>query len=358
MNTRLSNWRSWSGQRVRKKHDPILGFGFACLCAMKKMILLGALVGVAGFISWFVMRGPKTAAASSIQVERSEARVARGKYIYEQLADCEGCHSERDYKKFGGPVLAGMSGSGSVFPKELGLPGLIAPPNISQDRERGLGDWTDGEIIRAVREGVSRDGRALFPMMPYQSYSKMSDEDVEALVAYLRTMPALKHDVPKTKVDFPVNLLMKSAPQPVVGKVAPPNREDRIAYGKYLVGMAGCEICHTKMEKGAPIEGMNFAGGEVFRVPGMEVHSANISSDVETGIGAWTEERFLDKFRGYRNFTDENLPVAVQANFTVMPWLGLRKLPDDDLRAIFAYLKTVKPVRNKVEVHPPVVSKL
>lgn len=322
------------------------------------MILLGTLVGVVGLASWLVMRGPKSLRASSIKVERSEARVARGKYIYEQLADCEGCHSERDYKKFGGPVLAGMSGSGTVFPKELGLPGRIAPPNISQDPEHGLGQWTDGEIIRAVREGVSRDGRALFPMMPYQSYAKMSDEDVESLVAYMRTMPAVKHQVPPSKVDFPVNVLMKSAPQPVAGKIPAPDRQNQVAYGKYLVGMAGCETCHTKMEKGAPVEGMNFAGGEVFRVPGLEVVSANISPDPETGIGAWTEERFLDKFRGYRNFTDENLPVAVQANFTVMPWLGFRKLPDDDLKAIFAYLKTVKPVRNKVETHPPVASKL
>lgn len=298
------------------------------------------------------------APASSIQVDRSEARVARGKYIYAELAHCEGCHSERDFKKFGGPLVAGMDGSGIVFPKELGLPGRIAPPNISQDPELGLGRWTDGEIIRAIREGVSRDGRALFPMMPYQNYANMSDEDVESLVAYLRSMPAVKHDVPPTKVDFPVNLFMKSAPRPVAGRVSAPDRADRLAYGKYLVSMASCENCHTKKERGEPVEGMNYAGGEPFRIPGFEAFSANISPDVETGIGGWSEEKFLDKFRGYRNFTDENLPVAVQANFTVMPWLGLRNLPDDDLKAIFAYLKTVKPVRNKVDVHPPVVSKL
>lgn len=325
---------------------------------MKRIILLGTLVSVVGFATWFVMRGPKAMPASSITVERSEARVARGKYIYADLAHCEGCHSERDFKKFGGPLLAGMDGSGSVFPKELGLPGRIAPPNISQDPEHGLGRWTDGEIIRAVREGVSRDGRALFPMMPYQNYANMSDDDVESLVAYLRTMPAVKHEVPPTKVDFPVNIFMKSAPQPVAGKVAHPDRQDRLAYGKYLVSMGSCENCHTRNEKGAPVEGMNFAGGEVFRIPGLEAVSANISPDIETGIGAWTEEKFLDKFRGYRNFTDENLPVAVQANFTVMPWLGLRMLPDEDLKAIFAYLKTVKPVRNKVESHPPVASTL
>jgi hypothetical protein len=325
---------------------------------MLKFAAVGTLTAIVGFGCWFAMRGPKSVAPSTIQVERTAERVERGRYLYHTLADCEGCHSEREWGKFGAPVIEGRNGAGMVFPKEMGLPGTIAPPNISQDPERGLGKWTDGEIIRAVREGVSRDGRALFPMMPYQSYAKMSDEDVYSLVAYLRTMPAVKSDVPPTKVDFPVNVLMKSAPAPVVGKVAQPSRQDTLAYGKYLVTMAGCETCHTKMEKGAPIAGMEFAGGEVFRGFGLEVLSANITPDVETGIGAWTEQRFVEKFRNYANLNHSNLPQAVQANFTVMPWLGFRNLPEEELRAIFAYLKTTKPVRNKVEVHPPVASKL
>lgn len=304
------------------------------------------------------MRGPKSVAPSTIQVERTATRVERGKYLFHTLADCEGCHSERDWAKFGAPVLPGRLGSGMVFPKEMGLPGTIAPPNISQDKERGLGNWTDGEIIRAVREGVSRDGRALFPMMPYQSFAKMSDEDVYSLVAYLRTMPAVKSDVPPTKVAFPVNVLMKSAPTPVTSKVGEPDRKDTIAYGKYLVTMAGCATCHTKMEKGEPIAGMEFAGGEGFRAFDREVLSANITPDVETGIGSWNEQRFVDKFRNYSNLNHDNLPPSVQANFTVMPWLGFQNLPEDELKAIFAYLKTLKPIRSKVDSHPAVVSKL
>lgn len=238
------------------------------------------------------------------------------------------------------------------------MPSQIAPPNITQDPEHGLWKWTDGEIIRAVREGVSRDGRALFPMMPYQNFAKMSDEDVQSLVAYLRTVPAINNAVPKTKVDFPVSIFMQSAPQPVTTAVAAPEKSNPIAYGKYLVDMAVCEFCHSRQEKGEAESGMNFAGAEVFRVSEFEVVSANITADPETGIGNWTEQRFIDKFKGYANFTNENLPPAVQANFTVMPWLGLPNLPEDQLKAIFAYLKTLKPVRNKVESHPPVASKL
>jgi len=319
---------------------------------MIKKILLFALLSVVGGLSWFLLRAPKSVAASTIVVDRSPARVERGHYLYHVLADCEGCHSERDFKKFGGPVLAGMSGSGSVFPSDLELPGRIAPPNISQDLEHGLGAWTDGEIIRAVREGVSRDGRALFPMMPYESFSKMSDEDVESLVAYLRTMPAVKHVVPPTKVDFPVNVLIKSVPKPVEGKVASPDVNDPLAYGKYLVTMGSCAECHTKMDKGAPVEGMELAGGRIFRVAKFEAVSLNLTPDMETGIGAWDETRFLDKFRGYRNFNEANLPEAVQANFTVMPWLAYRNFKDEDLKAIYAYLRTTKAIWNKVVAHP------
>jgi mono/diheme cytochrome c family protein len=324
---------------------------------MKKTILILGLLAIVA-AGWFVLRGPERAEASTKTVERSAARLARGKYIYSTLADCEGCHSERDWKKFGAPILEGKNGSGSVFPKELGLPGLVAPPNISQDVEDGIGGWTDGEIIRAVREGIGKDGRALFPMMPYQSYARMSDEDVASLVVYLRSLPAVKHRVPKTKIDFPVNVLMKSAPKPVLSPVAAPDAGNTLAYGEYLVRMAGCVICHTRMEKGAPVAGMEFAGGEVFRGMGFEVRSANLTQDVETGIGSWTVERFIDKFRGYQNLTHDNYPVAVQANFTVMPWLGFRELPEKDLRAIYAYLKTIPAIRNKVEVHPAVASTL
>ena len=112
-------------------------------------------------------------------------------------------------------------------------------------------------------------------MMPHQSYATMSDEDVQSLLVHLRTMPAIRKAVPKTSVDFPVNILMRSAPKPVQGAVTPPDKSNPIAYGRYLVAMAGCEICHTKMEKGEPISGMTFAGGEVFKVPGFEVVNGN-----------------------------------------------------------------------------------
>src|SRR5262249_41965389 len=154
-----------------------------------------------------------------------------------------------DESRFGRPVVEGGWGRGSVFPAELGLPGTVVASNVTPDRETGLGAWTDGEIIRAIREGISRDGRALFPMMPYTNYRRMSDADVYAIVAYLKSLPAVRNPLPKNSLNFPVSLLIKSVPQPS-GSVPPPNQENKLKYGEYLVTMGGCADCHTQENHG------------------------------------------------------------------------------------------------------------
>ena len=124
------------------------------------------------------------------------------------------------------------------------MPGLVVASNITPDVETGIGSWSDGEKIRSIREGVDRDGNALLPMMPYTDYRLMSDMDVESVVAYLNSLAPIRHALPKTRVDFPINLLIKSVPRPV-GHVAPPERSDPQKYGKYLAALAGCGGCHT-----------------------------------------------------------------------------------------------------------------
>ncbi|WP_035957572.1 c-type cytochrome [Bryobacter aggregatus] len=325
---------------------------------MKRLIGLFLLASISGAIGWICLRGPVTAAPSAVVVQRTPERVARGKYLYEVVADCTGCHSGRNGEKFNLPVIAGRNGAGSAFPKEAGFPGSIVAPNLTPDPESGLGKWTDGEIIRAIREGVSRDGHALFPLMPYQNFAKMSDEDVQSVVAYLRSLPAVRNPLPRSSVDFPVSFLMQSTPQPVSTPVAAPDRADRLAYGTYLATLGACSNCHTRREKGEAVAGMELAGGESFRMPKLEVLSANITPDIETGIGKWSEQQFIDKFKGFANFNESNLPANVQANFTLMPWLSFRQLSEDDLRALYAYLRTVKPVRNTVHTHPIVASEI
>lgn len=314
---------------------------------------VAALVAL-GAVLYLLFRRPATAPASGIKVEITPARLERGKYLFEVLADCDGCHSPRDFMKFAGPVMPGLRGQGQVMPPELELPGKVVAPNITPDVETGIGSWTDGEKIRAIREGISKDGRALFPFMPYRLYRSMSDEDAYSLVAYLNTMPPKRNALPRSKLNFPVNVLMKGAPQPV-GSVPQPDRNSRVEYGKYLVTVGVCIECHTQADKGERNNDMLFAGGREFRIGPYLVNSANITPDPETGIGAWSEERFIAKFKGFQSFAEGSAPAASQASFTVMPWISLSRLQEDDLRAIYAYLRTVPARNNAVTVHPEYV---
>jgi mono/diheme cytochrome c family protein len=315
------------------------------------LYVLGAVVVlVGGGLGYLWLRKPAQAPPLDIKVAMTPERIARGKYIFEQLADCGGCHSPRDFSRFNGPEVEGKKGSGTVFPDEFGLPGKVTAANLTPDPETGLGRWTDGEKMRAIREGVDREGRTLFPMMPYTFYRHMSDEDVRSVVAYLNQLPPVRNALPATKIKFPVNLFVKSAPRPA-GSVPPPDRSNRLKYGEYLVRLGGCMDCHTPMERGQPAMDRMLSGGRAFRMAGGYVVSANITPD-DSGIGPWSEKQFIDKFAEYKDYAKNGPPPAKPSSFTLMPWLKFCQLPDEDLGAIFTFLKAQKPVRNNVEVHP------
>lgn len=306
------------------------------------LCLLGGLVVLAGVAyAYLSIRGPEAVPPSSVRIERTPERLARGKYIA-MLADCAGCHSPHDMTHFGLPVLEGQLMAGFTFTPQNGVPGYVTAPNITPDPETGIGTWTDGEKIRAIREGIDKDGRALFPMMPYTRFRDLSDEDVFALVAYLDSMPPVRAAHPKTRLNFPVGLMIKGQPKPVIAPVPPPDRSNPVGYGKYLANIGGCQDCH----------GISLAEGNVFPFPPLRVVAANISPDRQTGIGKWTEKAFLDKFASYREYVAEGPPKSGPDAFTVMPWLSFAQLPDDDLRAIYAYLRTLPPVNKAIETHP------
>jgi hypothetical protein len=318
-----------------------------------KLALAAALLAVfaaAGLAAWFALLNPATAKPSAVNVEATPERIARGQYLY-TLADCDGCHSPRDFSRFAGPVVEGRRGHGFVFPPESGLPGQVVAPNITPDPETGLGRWTDGEKIRAIRDGIGRDGRALFPMMPYPFYRHMSDEDVASLVAYLNTLEPARTDLPRTNLDFPVSVLIRTEPRPVAN-VPAPNRSDPVDYGRYLAAVGGCADCHTMMNKGRPRQDMLYAGGHEFRMDGAVVVSSNITPDPETGIGKWSEQDFVARFYAYRGYLKKGPPSVGPEGFTLMPWLSLSQLPPEDLKAMYAYLRTQRPIHHRVEVRP------
>lgn len=305
-----------------------------------------------GWLGYLYLSKPAMAEPWKEKFDPTPQRLARGKFLFHNVTHCGDCHSKHDDTRFGRPVWPEAEGIGTPFPAGEDFPGTLTSSNLTPDPETGLGNWTDGEKARAIREGVSRDGRALFPVMPYQDYRWLSDEDVRSLVVYLNTLTPVRNPLPPTKINFPVNLFIKALPQPV-GRVPQPDPANRLKYGEYLAHISGCESCHTPMVKGEHDYTRRFGGGREFPGPHRSrVVSANISSDPETGIGRWSAGQFVEKFYQYRKYLEEGSPPVGPEGFTVMPWLGICQWPQEDLEAVYSYLMSQPGVKQAVETHP------
>ena len=190
-----------------------------------------------------------------------------------------------------------MLGAGGE-PFDLGPAGLLYSKNITP---AGIGSWTDGELLRATTQGVSKDGTPLFPLMPYPHFGAMSEDDIHAVLAYVRSWKAIEGVAPDRKLTFSAQLDRAHDPGPNTFQTRP-SPTDKVAYGKYMTRQALCSDCHTPIDdRGTPLPGMDFAGGMEFVETGYRVRSANITPDADTGIGAWTEQQFIDKFKGFEN---------------------------------------------------------
>jgi len=309
-------------------------------------IILGSVVlAIAGVLTYIGTAFPKVKAAPVMKIVATPEMLKRGFYLANHVCLCVDCHSERDFTKYGGPLVLGTIGQGGeVFDHSMSFPGTFYAKNITPNN---LGRWTDGEIYRAVTTGVDKEDKPLFPVMPYQNYGKLDTNDIKALIAYIRTLPAVKNDIPKSKADFPMNFIMKTIPQEATPQPIP-SKNDVVAYGKYIATAASCTDCHTKQSNGKYV-GELFAGNFEFHMPdGSTIRSANITPDKETGIGTWTKEIFVAKFKRYAdsNYHAPTLKTG-QAN-TIMPGDNYSGMDSSDLTALFAYLQTIKPVKQQV----------
>ena len=311
---------------------------------LKRLVYAGLLLGVlaaiivSATVGWRPFVGPRTRALTDRTSAVSEARLARGQYLVGAVSGCLACHSDVDTGR-GVPSEPAMSGSGKVMAPE-GLPWLVAP-NLTPDPETGIGTWSDDMLARGIREGVGADGRALFPMMPYPMYRQMSDEDLASVVVYLRSLFPVRNPLPRTTVPFPPGPLINSIPEPLETPVEDLDLRDPVRRGEYLATLAACADCHTPMDdRNERIAGLEFGGGFVLRDGAGPVASSNLTPDA-SGIPYYTEELFVDTMRMGR-------VVTRQLN-DIMPWWIYQHMTDDDLRAIFAYLQTLAPVRHRVD---------
>ncbi|RYZ20864.1 MAG: c-type cytochrome [Chitinophagaceae bacterium] len=225
----------------------------------------------------------------------------------------------------------------------MGFPGEIFARNITP---AGIGGWSDGEILRAVVSGVSKDGHALFPIMNYHRFGHMDREDVNSIIAYIKSLKPVKQDIQPSKLDFPVNILVHTFPSEPEYVAIPP-KSDKVQYGKYLVNAAGCVDCHSKTDKGNVIAGTEFGGGMVFTQPGGTVTTPNITPH-ETGIGSWSREAFVQRFKAFDPSVYKAAKLTPKDLNTPMPWTMYAGMSEEDLSAIYAYLKSLDGINNKV----------
>lgn len=283
-------------------------------------IVLGGLVGlivllIAGLLVYSTATYKRTVdrPVYEITADTSPEGVARGEYLVRAVVDCGGCHSPDGTN---GP----LSGYAQDF-VEGPISMVFSSPNLTPDAETGLGDWTDAEIARAIREGLDKDGVEL--IMPSVIYHNLSDADTAAIVGYLRSLEPVRNEPPPlemnafTKVMVTLGQFFPRNPQAAItAPVTAPPPGVTVEYGAYLA--AGCGDCH----------GENLAGGT-----GPGPAAPNITTGGE--LAGVTEEGFI---KLVRTEADILPPGRTEEE---MPWKALANMTDEDLRAVFAYIQSV-----------------
>jgi mono/diheme cytochrome c family protein len=283
--------------------------------------------------------------------QQTADRIERGRYLTETIGSCMHCHSQRDFSKFAGPLKQETKGMGGVaYPKF----GLLYSSNITPDSATGIGTWTDDEIARAISEGIARNGDTLSPIMPYYEYNKMCREDIYSIVAYLRTLKPINNPLPPHKLKVPASIDRAFYEFVSINDNHLPDSTDKMAMGKYLSAVGACVSCHTpKTDDDHFITDSLYTGGDMMGQKfGFRVNSANITSDTASGIGQWTEAAFVDKFKSFRNESAYNYDPG--KHNTLMPWTLLAQMKEEDMKALYAYIHSLKPLRHVIDKWPEV----
>jgi hypothetical protein len=304
--------------------------------ALVVLVVVGvpAIVGIRPFI------GPRARPLTDRRFEPTQARLDRGKYLVTSAqTPCILCHSPWDTTGGGLTEPSGREFTGRNWAPD-GTP-FVTAQNLTPDPETGIGNLTDDQLARAIREGISRDGRALFPIMPYEHFRSMPDEDLASVIVYLRSLKPVRNPLPASAVPFPLNRLINGVPAPIAGPVTADlsTPEKR---GAHIVEIAACNECHSaRDDRGNKIAGFAFAGGTPMPFEGRKtVYTANITPAVN-GIPYYTEDLFVEALRTGK--------VKARQLDAMMPTRYYRNMTDQDLKDVFSYLKTLTPVDHYVD---------
>lgn len=310
---------------------------------MKRLLLL-----LAGLLT--ACTGKYVRPTTSESVQATPQRLARGQYIVDHLSSCGACHTERksglafDAERADGGYLAG----GNVLSDESFA---LWVPNITGDAETGVGKWSDDELMRAIRDGVKPDGSFMFPVMPYPDYRFMSDEDVRAVVAYLRSVPKVRQTRKRVDNDIPfmakVGIGMGMVQHDPAQGVPPPPAKDPVKRGEYLAHLGHCQSCHALGTTGPrdPDDDEYMAGSsKPFDTPGLgKVWAPNLTPDAETGLGRYSAEQIADALRSGKRL--DGKPMAYPMSSFIPHLSGMTEA---DMQDLVAWLQSLKPVKHQV----------
>lgn len=265
--------------------------------------------------------------ASVVWAQAAQKDLQRGAYLMNGVVACGNCHMQ-----FGpqGPMPdQGLSG-GMVFDEP---PFKAFVPNITPDNKTGIGQWTDAQLAKAIREGIRPDKRVIGPPMPIEFYRKISDQDLAAIVAYLRAQPAVSHAVARSEYRIP---LPPNYGPPVQG-IQTPKASDRLAYGKYLADIGHCMECHTpRDDKGMLVTSKFGAGGQAFKGPWGVSVSRNLTPH-ESGLKGVSDAAIERAIR-------EGIDHKGQPMKPPMAFAFYKNINAQDMQALIAYLRSLKPV--------------
>jgi mono/diheme cytochrome c family protein len=283
------------------------------------------------------------------KVDATPERLERGAYLVNSVMACGACHTPRvgDSWLGGERSDAYLAGGGPLFDEpEMGL--VMSTPNVTPDRETGIGAWSDDEILRAIRDGIHRDGSLMRPPMPFYMYDVLSDDDARAVVAYLRSIPPVRNQVEGVqKVPFMLKLAMKMGMlhHKPVRDVPSPSRADKKAYGAYLARIGLCVDCHSMTKRGPDLKG-NLLGGSKAPLAEREygkVWARNLTPELETGIGKYSSDQVKEALRTGKRL--DGKPMAPPMSL-FLPHIST--WTDEDLDALVTYLFSVKPIKRQV----------